>query len=180
MQCTLVLAAVAALTLAAAPAAVAKEISGAEVCGAAGCTSVDDEAGRAALMEGGPLLRTPPTAAPYYEVNVEMDHGGEEAGGFSYTAVPERRAYRTDDGMWYEMTPAVTALFTRVATRQRAFPAAGLIGAAPAPEPRPAPAADSGSTLWPEGVLIALGVAVGGVFLVRAARGSRRFRAASS
>jgi hypothetical protein len=174
MQRTLVLAAVAALALAVAPAAPAKEITKAEVCGAGGCASVDDADGRFALMEGGPP-RTPPTAAPYYEVNIEMDYRG---GAFSYTAVPERRAYRAD-GTWYEMTPAMVVLVAKVTARRRAFPAAGLIGAAPAPEPRPA-AADSGNLLWPEGVLIGLVLAAAGVFLVRAARGPRRFRPASS
>ncbi|MEA2132095.1 MAG: hypothetical protein QOC68_4 [Solirubrobacteraceae bacterium] len=172
MQRVLVLAAVAALALAVAPAAVAKEITKAEVCGADGCVSVDDADGRFALMEGGPP-RTPPAAAPYYEVNMEMDHRG---GGFSYTAVPDRRAYRADDGGWYEMPPAMVVLVAKAAARSRAFPAAGLIGAAPAPEPP----ADTGNALWPEGALIALVLAAGGVFLVRLARGSRRFGPASS
>jgi hypothetical protein len=173
MQRTLLPAAVVALTLAATPAAVAKEITKAEVCGAGGCTSVDDADGRFALMEGG-RPRNPPPAAPYYEVNMEMDQGGE----FSYTAVPDRRAYRADDGAWYEMGPAMVVLVAKVTAREQAFPAAGLIGAAPAPEPRRA-AADAGSPLWPEGVLVAIVLAIGGGFLVRAARASGRVRAAS-
>ncbi len=174
MQRTLVLAAVVALALAAAPAAVAKEITKAEVCGVDGCAAVGDADGRFALMEGGPP-RTPPAAAPYYKVNMEMDHRG----AFSYTAVPDRRAYRADDDAWYEMPPAMVVLVAKAAAHKRAFPAAGLIGAAPAPAPRPA-AADTGNPLWLEGVLIALVLAVAGVLLARVARGSRRFRAASS
>jgi hypothetical protein len=177
MQRTLVLAAIAALALAAAP-AVAKEITKAEVCGAGGCATVDDEAGRAVLMNGGPP-RTPPTAAPYYNVRMEMAHGGEEVGAFNFAAVPEQRAFRADDGAWYEMPPEMAALITKVAAGKRAFPAAGLIGAAAAPEPRPQ-AADAGSPLWPEGVLVALVLIGAGVILVRAARASGRFRAASS
>jgi hypothetical protein len=173
MQRTLVLAAIAALALAVAPAAVAKEITKAEVCGADGCTSVDDADGRLALTEGGPP-RTPPTAAPYYEVKMEMDHSG--GGAFSYTAVPDRRAYRADDGGWYEMPPAMVVAVAKAAARNRALPAAGLIGAAPAPEPP----ADTGNALWPEGALIALILVAGGVFVVRLARGSRRFGPASS
>ena len=179
MQRTLILAAVAAIALAVAPAAMAKEITKAEVCGTGGCATVDDEAGRAVLMNGGPP-RTPPAAAPYYNVRMEMAHGGEEVGGFSLVAVPERNAFRADDGAWYEMPSEMTALVTKVTAGYKAFPAAGLIGAAPAPEPRPAAAADSGSPLWPEGVLIALALAVAAVFLVRAARSSGRFRTASS
>ena len=177
MQRMLTLAAVAALALAAAPAAVAKEITKAEVCGAGGCATVDDEAGRAVLMNGGPS-RTPPPAAPYYNVRIEMSHG-EETGAFNLAAVPEQRAFRADDGAWYEMTPEMTALITKVAAGKRAFPAAGLIGAAAPPEPRPA-AADTGNPLWPERLLIALVLVVAAVFLVRAARASGRFRPASS
>ena len=78
MQRMLFLAAVAALALAAAPAAVAKEITKAEVCGTDGCVSVDDEAGRMALMTSGGSPTDPPHAAPYYEVQRQFatdDHG---------------------------------------------------------------------------------------------------------
>ena len=183
MQRTLIPAAVAALALAlavaVAPAALAKEITKAEVCGTGGCASVDDEAGRAVLLNGGPP-RTPPTAGPYYNVRMEMAHEGEDVGAFTLVAVPDKRAYRADDGAWYEMPSEMTALVTKVTAGYKAFPAAGLIGAAPAPEPRPAAAADSGSPLWPEGVLIALALAVAAVFLVGAGRASGRFRPASS
>jgi hypothetical protein len=98
---------------------------------------------------------------------------------WGFAAVPERNAMRADDGTWLEMPPEVSALVTKVAGDMRAFPASELIGAAPAPEPRPA-AADTGSPPWPEGALIALALAVAGVVVVRAARASGRFRAASS
>ena len=74
MQRTLLLAAVAALALAAAPAAAAKEITKAEVCGPDGCTNVADRAVLPILANGGPP-RTPPTAAPYYDVRVTMAEG---------------------------------------------------------------------------------------------------------
>ncbi len=176
MQRTFVPAAIVALTLAVAPAAVAKEITKAEVCGAGGCAAIAGAAGRAALMEGGPP-RTPPPAAAYYEVNLEMDHQG---GGFSYTAVPQRHAFRAEDGAWYDMPPAMVALVAKAGAHRRAFPAAGLIGAAAPAKPHPAVAATGDSPLWPEGVLIAIGLAVGGILLVRAARGSRRFGPTSS
>jgi hypothetical protein len=168
-----VLAAVAALALAAAPAAVAKEITQAQVCGADGCTSVDDESDRAVLINGGPP-RTPPAAAPYYEVRLTMDEGDQKA-RFGFAAVPERHALRNDEGTWIEMPPEMTALITNVAAGHRAFPAGDLTGAAPPPAPR-SRAADAGSPLWPEGALIGLVLAAAGMALAYAVRASRRYR----
>jgi hypothetical protein len=179
MERTLVLAAVAALALAVAPPAVAKEIKSAQVCGADGCTATDDSGDRAVLVNGGPP-RTPPTAAPFYTLRVTIDTGGGHTDGFEMAAVPERRALRASDGTWLEMPPDVAAVIAKLATGHRAFPASGLTGAARAPKPHPASAGTGGSPLWPEGVLIAVVLAVGGVFLVRAARGSRRVGPASS
>ena len=178
MQRSFVPAAVAALALAAAPAAGAKEITKAEVCGADGCSTAA-AADREVLGNGGPS-RTPPTAAPFYMVRIEVDHGGGQPVRWEMTAVPERRALRAEDGTWLEMPPEVAAVIAKLTAGRRGFPASGLMGAAPPPEPRPAASADTGSPLWPEGVLIALVLAAGGVVLVRAARGSRRFGPASS
>ena len=93
--------------------------------------------------------------------------------------MPERRALRGADGAWLEMPPEMATVVAKLAEGHRPLPASGLVGTAPAPEPRPA-AADGGSPLWPEGLLIALALAAAGAFLVRAARASRRFGPASS
>jgi hypothetical protein len=178
MQRTLILAAVAALALAAAPAASAKEITKAEVCGADGCAAAAG-GDRQTLGNGGPT-RTPPAAAPFYTLRITVDHGDGATTSWEMTAVPARRALRAEDGTWLDMPPDVAAVITKLAAGHRPFPASALTGAAPAPKPRPAAAADAGSALWPEAVLIALALAVGGGFVVRAARGSRRFRPASS
>ena len=135
MQRTLVLATVAALALAAAPAAAAKELKSAQVCGADGCTTAGDSGDRALLVEGGPP-RTPPTAAPFYMLRMVVDTGGGHTDRFEVTAVPERRALRGLDGTWMEMPPDMAAVVSKLAA--------------------------------------------GAVFLVRAARGSRRFGPASS
>ena len=175
----LVFAAAAALTLAAAPAAAAKEITNAEVCGSGGaCQSVDDEAGRLALAESGPPM-SPPPRAPYYEISARFEHGDESA-TVGFVAVPRHRAVRYSDGNWYEMTAAQAAVIRETTGDAKPLRAAGLIGAAPAPDPKsqPAPASDGGNLLWPEGVLLALALGVAGVFLVRAARSSGRFRPA--
>ena len=176
MQRTLVLASVAALI--AAPAASAKEITKAEVCGADGCAAAVG-GDRQTLGNGGPT-RTPPTAAPFYMVRIAVDTGEGHTTSWEMTAVPERHALRADDGTWLEMTPDVGAVIAKLIAGKRGFPASGLMGAAPPPQPHPAPAAGPGNALWPEGVLIALALAMGGGLLVRAARGSRRFGPASS
>jgi hypothetical protein len=178
MKRTLVVAAaVAALALAVCPAAVAKEIKAAQVCGADGCTAVDDGTDREALVNGGPP-RTPPTAAPFYKLRIEIDTGGGHTERFHVAAVPDRLAARGEDGTWMGMPAEQAAVLARLTRSHRAFPAADLVGAAPAPAP--APKHDAGSPLWPEGVLIALALAGGGVILVRAAQARGRFRAASS
>jgi hypothetical protein len=177
MQRTLVLAAVAALALVAAPAARAKEITKAEVCGADGCRSAA-AADREVLGNGGPP-RTAPTAAPFYTVRVTVDTGEGQMTHWEMTAVPARRALLASDGTWLEMPSDVAAVVAKLAARRRPFPASDLIGAAAPAKPHSAAAGTGDSPLWPEGVLIAVVLAVGGVLLVRAVRGSRRFGPAS-
>lgn len=153
-----------ALLLAAAPAAAAKEIKKAEVCGPDGCSTVGDTAVLPILGEGGPP-RTPPTAAPYYDVRITMQEGDQEA-IWSFAAVPARHAMRADDGTWMEMPPDTSALITKVAAGRKPYPAGDLVGTAPRPDPRPEPAAGGDSPLWPEGVIVAL-VAVAAAFVAR-------------
>ena len=150
LQRILLLAAVAALTLAAAPAAVAKEITKAEVCGTGGCVSVDDEAGRMALMNTGAAIDTAAGGAV-----LRRARGGES----------RRRARRVG---------------LRRRARARPLPAAGLIGAAPPPDPKPAAQpVNDGSLLWPEGILVALALAAGAFVLVRMLRRPGGLRPAS-
>jgi len=172
MQRRLIPAAVAALALAAAPAAGAKEISNAEVCGANGCAGVSGEADRLALMTGSGKSIAAPPEAPYYEASAVYSHGGQSK-TVGFVAVPRHRAVSYEGGPWYEITPAQSALISKLAGDRQPFPAAGLTGAAPAPDPKPAPvaASDGGNLLWPEGVLLALAL---GVFLIRPLRAAAR------
>ena len=173
---TLVLAAV--LALAAAPAAGAKEIQKAEVCGPSACASVDDEASRVVLLEGGPPGK-PPAAAPYYDVRFQVDHGDSRE-TFGFVAVPSKRAYRTDDGEWWTLTDEMLALIEKATGDEQPFPASDLVGAAPPADPKPQPAAGADSPLWPEGVVIALIALAAAAVVVRlsAAGGRRRARGA--
>jgi hypothetical protein len=160
MRRMLVLAAVAALAIA--PSAAAKEIKQAQVCGPDGCVTVDDQQSREILVDGGPP-RTPPTAAPYYDVRLTIV-GGDEEFETSFAAVPARHALRGDDGTWMQMPAEMSALVTKVAAGRAPYPAGELAGwAAPS---QPAAAASSDSPLWPEGVVVAL-LAIAAAFLVR-------------
>jgi hypothetical protein len=159
----LILAAVAAFAIA--PAAAAKEVKQAQVCGPGHCATVDDEQSRAILLNGGPP-RTPPTAAPYYDIRITMAEGDEEA-TWSFAAVPARHAMRGDDGTWMEMPAEMSALVTKVAAGREPYPAGELLGwAAPSEPAQPAAADSSDSPLWPEGVVIAL-LAIAAAFLAR-------------
>ena len=170
----LALTAVIVLALAFAPAAVAKEIAEAKVCGADGCEAVADESSRFALMDAGSPTE-PPTRAPYYEVSAEFAaEGHRETVGF--VAVPEHKVIRYDDGNWYTMTTQQTALIKELTAGAKPFPAAGLVGAAEPPATQPAPSGDADSPLWPEGVIIAL-VALAAAFGIM--RFSGRWRPAS-
>jgi hypothetical protein len=161
-----------ALLLAVAPAAVAKEITKAEVCGPDGCTGVADRAVMPILGEGGPP-RTPPTAAPYYDVRITMAEGDQNA-TWSFAAVPARHAMRADDGTWMEMPPDMVALVRKTAGGRKPYPASEMVGWAAAPDPKPEPASTD-SPLWPEGVIVAL-IAAASAFLARAiwVRGAAR------
>lgn len=157
-----------ALLLAMVPAAAAKEITKAEVCGPDGCSAVADRAVLPILGEGGPP-RTPPTAAPYYDVRITMAEGDQDA-TWSFAAVPARHAMRADDGTWMQMSPDMGALVTKTAAGRKHYPASELAGWAPPPAP-----AETDSPLWPEGVVIVL-IAAGAAFVARAVwlRGTAR------
>lgn len=175
MRRMLVLAAATAVTLAAAPAASAKEITKAQVCGPDSCATVDDQQARAALVNGGPP-RKPPGAAPFYDVRITMAEG-DQTHRWAFAAVPSKGALRADDGTWLVMPPEVVALVRRFAGDQKPYPASELTGAAPPAEPRPASAASGAdSPLWPEGAIIALIAIVAAAGVVRF---SNRYRPAS-
>ena len=152
-----------ALLLTVVPAAVAKEITKAEVCGPDGCSAVADVAVAPVLGNGGPP-RTPPTAAPYYDVRLTVAEGEHNA-TWSFAAVPARHAMRADDGTWMEMPPDMVALVNKTAAGRKQYPASEMVGWAAAPDPKPE-SASTDSPLWPEGVLIAL-IALGAAFAAR-------------
>jgi hypothetical protein len=150
------------LAAAVAPAAAAKEITKAEVCGPDGCTAVADRAVLPVLGNGG-QPRTPPAAAPYYEVRLTVAEGDQDF-TWSVAAVPARHAQRADDGTWMDLPPDATALVRKYAAGRRPYPSGELVGWAP--DPKPAASTGGDSPLWPEGVIVAL-IAVAAAFLAR-------------
>jgi hypothetical protein len=162
---------VALALLALAPAAAAKEITEAQVCGSDGCASVDDSAALEILADGGPPRRPPP-AAPYYVMRLTIRTGRGHTDRLLSEVVPMRRALRGDGGTWIVMPEAMYRLIARVTAHHRAFPAKS-VPAAPRPAPRE-PAAAADSPLWPEGIVLALVLAAVCLLAERAVR----FRAA--
>ena len=165
-----------ALLLAVAPAAAAKEITKAEVCGPDGCTAVADVAVAPILGNGGPP-RTPPTAAPYYDVRLTVDEGDQD-----FTLELRRRARAARDARRRRHVDADGAGRGGARHQDRGRPHAlpgerdGRLGGRARPEARagehrqPAAGAKPGSLLpsggWPEGVIVAL-IAVAAAFVAR-------------
>ena len=165
------LTAFAVLTLVFVPAAGAKEITAAKVCGPEGCAAVEDEAGRLVMMTAGSPTE-PPARAPFYRVSGEYAAEGHRE-TVSFDAVPARKAIRYDDGNWHAMTAEQVALIDSLVADRKAFPADGLMGAAEPPAPQPAPASDGDSPLWPAALIVGL------VALLVTAAARRAMRASS-
>lgn len=83
-----------------APAATAKELASADVCGASGCRSVEDRRTREALLAGGKWI-SPPRSGPFYTARFTVRGAGAEGRGivdrFEVTYLPSARAVRTTD-----------------------------------------------------------------------------------
>ena len=165
MRTPAIAAALAAAALVVPAAAAAKEVKEGTVCGASGCKTVTDKELLMSLVDGGGITSEPPQAGAFYKVTIVMAAGPEEH-SFETQMVPSRDALRTDDGTWMELPAAAkSALASVTGDELKPFPAAGLIGAAPAPDPARAPvaAAESGGLSWLEGSLV-----VGALILVAA------------
>ena len=99
-----------ALLLIAAPAA-AKGVSEAAVCGAEGCRDITEQTAFA-LMQGGLATDDPRTTAPWFEVRVTIEHGGEVMDRFAMRWLPEQKKLRGPDGVWIDAPAAVQTELT--------------------------------------------------------------------
>lgn len=170
---------VALAALVSAPAAYAKEITKARVCGLDGCVTTRDPAVLAALMDGG-APQVPPGAAGGV-ISVRATVGlpdGTSAGQFTSWWVPSVRMLVSEDGTWMGLTPPARAEIARLAARFEPFPGS-TIGLPDEPvRPAPARAADGGGT---SRLLIALPIAAlaaGALLVLRRLPRARDFRAA--
>jgi hypothetical protein len=151
----------------------AKQIVGAQICGADGCTTVRGAALNI-LVNGGPPTDPPKGAAPFYEarITIETEKGHRET--FKNAFVPAYGLTRGGDGTWMHTLPPAEAVFKRAARGLTAFPASDL-GPIPSPTQArvvevvtppadPAPVRDDGSwwliaSLGLAGVLTVWGLA---------------------
>jgi hypothetical protein len=101
-----------------APAARAKEVVGATVCGATGCTSPSHPS--AMLAQESQFFAPAPRPAPFFTVQVRMGFEGGPAGAFTRLWLPGNRllAYRGDKGrLFFDRVDAPIAAAFRAVTR---------------------------------------------------------------
>lgn len=177
----------------AAPAAPAKEISQALVCGASGCRDATDRFGHdEAAMQSGAIDPGPAKRAPFYRVRFRIGDGtGVSYGGWRLVYVPSLRLTSSYDApagqrVWSRMTPESVRIYRRAVRGIAPLPARRLPmpreggdqpnGALP-PEVVAPPAAvrhaSGGFDAWPGlALLVPLGGAV--ALLARRRRTHRR------
>lgn len=141
---------IATAALAALPAAApGKGIADAQVCGAAGCTTVDPRFFHAVLPEGDPVT-TSVTAAPFVTVRVSWRHGAhardEQLERFTY--VPSLGVIRPEgERQWTKLYPVRRAELDELVAPVEPLPGAELTGVV-----QPATAAPDGdgeTASWP-------------------------------
>jgi hypothetical protein len=149
--------------------AVAKEVTGATVCGGDGCKSMDgaDEA----MLQGGPPTDGPSRGEPFVRMEFRIAAGGETERVRNIFR-PRSGQLLGDDGVTW-LRPTDLATLRQQARRVTPFAASRLPASAPltppAPQPTPAPAAsrpssssgDGASAWWPGLPAAVLALAVG-------------------
>jgi hypothetical protein len=129
-----VLVAVAAL----APAAAAKELTRATVCGAQGCRTTENRGILAGFENGGMAEAAPRTRARFYTVRMTMREGQQRV-RWSLAWVPSTGLLRASGQtrgtfMWTDTSPTAARWLTAATSGLRAFPAERLaLGSTPAP-----------------------------------------------
>jgi opacity protein-like surface antigen len=121
-------------SLAAAPAAQAKEVQAVQVCGATDCFTFDrgNAGGKLELLaELGPAAEAPPQAAGWYRLRTRIGGHGMKPVAFTNAYVPSANLIRVDDEggggyAWYEVNADVRPVLRNVASRLAPRPAASL------------------------------------------------------
>jgi hypothetical protein len=158
-----------AVALVAAPAAQAKEITKARVCGVDGCATTRDPVVLQALMNGGPPTVPPSPAGGVIRVRATVaEPDGTPVGEFTSWWVPSARMLVAEDGTWMRMSSRSRVAIERVASRFEPFPGS-KIGLSDEPAPAPAPAAhdSGGGPSWPLIALLGAAIAAGALLALR-------------
>jgi hypothetical protein len=158
-----------AAALLAAPAAQAKEIIKARVCGLDSCVTTRDPTLLQALMDGGPPSVPPTTKGGVISVRATVaEPGGEEVGQFTSWWVPAARMLVAEDGTWMRVPDAAPVL-ERLTDHFEPFPASTIgLGDEAAPPPAPAAADDGRGTPWALIAILAAALATGAAVTLRA------------
>jgi hypothetical protein len=124
----LALFAFALLALAVPASASAKGVERADVCGASGCSSVDDEQTRYALLGGGEGI-DPPKPGPFYRVRVVMREG-ETRHRFNEDWLPSEHAIRVrgenGEPVWMRVLPETERALERATAGTTPYPASRI------------------------------------------------------
>jgi hypothetical protein len=152
------------------PAASAKEVVGATICGAEECRTISGaEAGHDVMPDS--TTAAAPEAAPFLRLTVDVRVEEGEVVAMESVFVPSLGLLGGEGG-WMRPVDGALATLERLARGLEPWPAAELPGAAPAPEPEPAaPPVDRSSPTW---VVAALGGVLALLGLAAFARERRR------
>jgi MYXO-CTERM domain-containing protein len=175
----LVIAAVAAATLACVPAAAAKEVTSATVCGVDGCTTTQNRAFLQALMNGGGPADPPAHPSGAFRVRARIaEPGGGIIGRFTNWWVPRTQLLLAEDGSWTTLSPRAAEAVASAAHGHKPFGpeklGASFAGTSPHAGPPPpvktTPVADDGASVDWWMIVPAAGLALaaaGALLLVR-------------
>src|SRR3954453_21266488 len=110
--------------LVAVPAAAAKQVSRAEICGSGGFATFAGR-GLQPLAEGGDIVGPPAHGAPYFLVRVEI-RAGDEHHRFASHWVPSLNLIRGGQGTWMKMPAAGKALLLKLSAQRTPLAASTL------------------------------------------------------
>jgi hypothetical protein len=124
---TIPLVAVAAVAMALAAPAVAKEIETTTVCGADGCKDVEVNGNAHALLDGGPSGADAAEPAPFFRIRLGIGDGsGKIFERFTILYVPSAEKVRGMDGVWMNAPTAAVRALERVTRGREPIPARRL------------------------------------------------------
>jgi hypothetical protein len=117
---------------AAAPAAHAKGVMAAQVCGANGCNDVTDRSQLDLFLQGGDPTDPPSSTTGWYRARLTIGADGSAEDHFTIVVVPDQRRIRGSEGVWMPIGPDAADAYRQAARGLEPFPASKL-GLKPVP-----------------------------------------------